>query len=552
MVACRTPAFIPAMIVVFGLIPLIAAAFTYHVDAQNGKDTNPGSREEPFRTILRASLVARPGDTVLIREGIYHEQIIGGASGEEGAPITYEGVDRDRVILQGTVRVTGWKKFGLSWTTDGPRPSTQSNAFVMVDERRMLSAVASPVDVPPGSFSQAQNGKLAVRLWNDENPAEHLVEVYELDVAFNSGDRWGGTAKKWIVLRNLTIEKYGGHGISTDASRPADNAHWELDRITMRLNSNEGVFHCLDDWHVHGCLFTRNRGHGCQIDGARVRFLNNVCTENEWFGPYEDGGCGLLIGPDASAHSCVISNNSFTNNGNRDGYGCGIYLEGRSHSNIIDANFISGNTHAGIGLYGSSRNIISNNVLVDVAPGSDNGDEAAFVVSYSREGAPTVSTGNLIAHNTVWGCPTPMVANLPATHRAADAPNRFVNNLFALCRFLAEVPRSAVVMENNGWFACPAADAAATDLKTSVKRMVQDRGRPSVADVDPRAVIGDNSKLVAPERGDFRPLPGSPVVDAGIPLKEVTSDRDGKPRPLGSAPDLGAYEVGAGGSGEER
>jgi len=549
MAACGTRAFIAAVIVMSAVIPLSAAAFTYHVDAQNGKDTNPGSREEPFRTILRASLVARPGDTVLIRQGIYHEQILGGASGEKGAPITYEGVGRDKVILQGSLRVTGWQRIGLSWAAHGPAPSTPSNAFVMVDERSMLSPVQSPVDVPAGSFHQAPNGRLVIRLWNDEDPAEHLVEIYELDVAFNSGDRWGGTAKKWIVLRNLTIEKYGGHGISTDASRPADNAHWELDRITMRLNSNEGVFHCLDDWYVHDCLFTRNRGHGCQIDGARVRFLNNVCTENEWFGPYEDGGCGLLIGPDASAHSCVIRNNSFTNNGNRDGYGCGIYLEGRSHSNLIDANFISGNTHAGIGLYGSSRNIISNNVLVDVAPGSDNGDKAAFVVSYSREGAPTVSIGNLIAHNTVWGCPAPVVANLPAAHGAADAPNRFVNNLFARCRFLAEVPRSAVVMENNGWFACPAADAAAADLKTRVKRMMQGRGRPSLAELDPKAVTGVDPKLVAPENGDFMPLPDSPVVDASIPLKEVSTDRDGKPRPSGRAPDLGAYEFNAEGDG---
>lgn len=538
--AVRVSACVGAFAVVLGLMSAEAAiAATYHVDGRTGDDHNAGTQEQPFRTILRASLVARAGDTVLIREGVYHEQILGGASGTEGAPIVYEGVDRDKVILQGSVRITHWKKLGLSWSAKGPSPPTPVNSFVMVDERRMLNRAGSPIDLPEGSFYQAANGGLVIRLQGDADPAEHLVEVYHLDVAFNSGDRWGGTAKQWIVLRNLTIEKYGGHGISTDESHPADNGHWELDRVTVRLNNNEGVFHCLDDWHIHDCLFTRNRGHGCQIDGARVRFVNNVSTENEWFGPYQDGGCGLLVGPDASARSCVVRNNSFTNNGNRDGYGCGIYLEGLSHSNLIDANFVAGNTHAGIGLYGSSRNVICNNVLVDVAPGSDDDDSAAFVVSFSRERAPTLSVGNLIAHNTVWGCPAPVVVFLPHVPDAAAAANRFVNNLFSRCRFVAEVPSEAVLMENNGWFSCPAADA---DLETRIRRALRGR-QPSIAELDPKAVTGDNPRLAAPERGDFRPLPDSPLVDRGMPLAAVPTDRVGRTRRSGSAPDVGAFEI---------
>lgn len=531
---------------------MLSAALTYHVDVRTGSDANPGTAEAPFRSILRASQAARAGDTVLVREGVYHEQILGGASGVQGSPIVYQGVDPDKVILQGSVPVSGWKKLGRSWTADGPRPRTRVNSFVMVDERRMLKRVTSPVDLPEGSFHQAQDGKVVVRLWGDEDPAAHQVELYELDFAFNAGNRWGGTPKQWIVLRNLTIEKYGGHGISTDASRPADNAHWELDRLTVRLNNNEGVFHCLDDWYVHDCLFTRNRGHGCQIDGARVRFVNNVSTENEWFGPYEDGGCGLLIGPDASAHSCVVKNNSFTNNGNREGYGCGIYLEGRSHSNLIEANLIAGNTHAGIGLYGSSRNVVVNNVLAHIAAGSNDDEAAAFVVSFSREGAPTPSEGNLIAHNTVWGCPAPVFSMLPEGPIAADAANRFVNNLFARCRFLGHAPRPAVLMENNAWFSCPAASTALEDLRSRVKHALRESRQAAIAELDPNAVIGDDPKLTAVATGDFRPLPESPLVDAGAPLEEVSSDRDGMPRPTGRAPDIGAYEIRVGGGNEAR
>jgi hypothetical protein len=40
---------------------------------------------------------------------------------------------------------------------------------------------------------------------------------------------------------------------------------------------------------------------------------------------------------------------------------------------------------------------------------------------------------------------------------------------------------------------------------------------------------------------DLRPLSDSPLIDAGISA-DVTSDRDGSPRPQGAAPDVGAYE----------
>jgi parallel beta-helix repeat protein len=45
--------------------------------------------------------------------------------------------------------------------------------------------------------------------------------------------------------------------------------------------------------------------------------------------------------------------------------------------------------------------------------------------------------------------------------------------------------------------------------------------------------------------GDFHLQQGSPVIDAGMTLSQVTTDADGKARPAGSAYDIGAYEYGA-------
>jgi hypothetical protein len=44
----------------------------------------------------------------------------------------------------------------------------------------------------------------------------------------------------------------------------------------------------------------------------------------------------------------------------------------------------------------------------------------------------------------------------------------------------------------------------------------------------------------------YRPLPGSPALDAGETLAEVPSDYSGTPRPQGPASDIGAHEAAMG------
>jgi parallel beta-helix repeat protein len=524
-----------------------AESKVWHVDGRTGNDTGPGSESEPFKTILRASQVLQPGDTAVIHDGVYHEQIVGGNSGREGAAITYEGTNRQKVIMDGSVRVKDWQRQGELWTKRGLHPVTPQNAFVMVDEKRLLKRVDRPAGIGRGCFLLNKDGAYAIRLWDDSDPnTDHDVDVYEYDLGFNSGNRWGGTAKKWIILRNMTLEKYGAHAISTDSKHPEDNSHWELDHLTVKLNKAEGVFYCLDDWYVHDCEFIRNGIHGCQIDGARVRFIHNFCAQNEWFGVSGDGGCGLLIGPDASAHSCVVRNNIFEDNGDRRGYGCAVYLEGRSRDNSVSGNSVYGGTSAGICFYGSSYNRVVNNVLVNIAPQTNWDMAAAFVLHRSLEGAPTRPVGNLIANNTVWGCPSPIFAEGPATALQRKDYNRFVNNLFASCRFLTPFPPTpGIILESNGWYVCPEKETNPLEaIKKWGKNLILGRERGVGPDANPFIVTNPGFRNAS--KGDFHLMPDSPLVDAGVFVDKVTHDKDGAPRPFGSRPDIGAYEYSPG------
>ncbi|MDD5371683.1 MAG: choice-of-anchor Q domain-containing protein, partial [Anaerolineaceae bacterium] len=53
--------------------------------------------------------------------------------------------------------------------------------------------------------------------------------------------------------------------------------------------------------------------------------------------------------------------------------------------------------------------------------------------------------------------------------------------------------------------------------------------------------IGDNPQFTNPGSGNYRPKPGSPVIDSGINTN-LSTDFDGNPRPQGKGFDMGVYE----------
>ncbi|MBY8968245.1 DUF1565 domain-containing protein, partial [Algiphilus sp. NNCM1] len=48
--------------------------FEYHVKP-TGSDAACGDAEHPFATISKAAQMASPGDTVIVHEGVYREQV---------------------------------------------------------------------------------------------------------------------------------------------------------------------------------------------------------------------------------------------------------------------------------------------------------------------------------------------------------------------------------------------------------------------------------------------------------------------------------------------
>ncbi|HEU5223867.1 MAG TPA: right-handed parallel beta-helix repeat-containing protein [Candidatus Lumbricidophila sp.] len=105
-----------------------AAVNTYYV-AKNGNDSAAGTSSAPLLTIGAAALLAQPGDQVLVRSGVYREEVIfprGGTS--DASRITYAADAGASVTITGSDVFTNWTQVsGDVWQVR--IPSSYFNGF---------------------------------------------------------------------------------------------------------------------------------------------------------------------------------------------------------------------------------------------------------------------------------------------------------------------------------------------------------------------------------------------------------------------------------------
>lgn len=87
------------------------------VDAPHGDDGASGTQEAPWRTLAHAVRQLKPGDTLYLRGGVYHETVALTRSGTPRAPITIASYPGELAVLDGGLRefldspATSWEPF---------------------------------------------------------------------------------------------------------------------------------------------------------------------------------------------------------------------------------------------------------------------------------------------------------------------------------------------------------------------------------------------------------------------------------------------------------
>lgn len=90
-----------------------------HVD-KKGSDCGLGNVGSPFLTIDKAASVGQPGDSIIVHEGIYREEITHINTGlSESRRISFEAAKDEQVIIKGSEEITGWQQIdGNIWKVE--------------------------------------------------------------------------------------------------------------------------------------------------------------------------------------------------------------------------------------------------------------------------------------------------------------------------------------------------------------------------------------------------------------------------------------------------
>ena len=191
----------------FGFVILIFVFFltslafsgTYYVSSSSGSDENPGTEEEPFKSIQKAADVMVAGDNCMIDDGVYRESITLKNSGTEEKPISFIAMEDAEVVISGTdildVNWVGYFDYDRTWTDEGEKtfqsqgvPGEGKNYTALYMDGELISRIDSPkeLDGPAKWYLDAGEERVRILLWppEDENISDSVDDAYNSPVKY--------------------------------------------------------------------------------------------------------------------------------------------------------------------------------------------------------------------------------------------------------------------------------------------------------------------------------------------------------------------------------
>ena len=374
-------------------------------------------------------------------------------------------------------------------------------------------------------------------------------DVIEIEAGTYVGARIerSGTADDWITLTaapgaavlinapgpnnahdsNLEIETWEGNGIV---------AYWIIEGLEVANAPNWGIdMRGNSDDHSHHFIIRNNTVHhngiGSVKTGIFTGFVDDIVVEgNE---SYANGEHGIYLSN---------SGDRFTVRGNRlyDNMNCGLHMNGDASQGgdgvisdgVVEANTIYNNGLggcAGINMDGVTDSIVRNNLLYD--------NHATGIAIFQQDGG-VCSRDNRVLNNTVLNESDGRWA-ITLSHTSCVNNKLFNNILYTAHSFRGsiELPDDTIA-------------GFESDYNIVMNRFSVDDGNSVITlnawqalGYDTHSLIINFSQLfVNMGADDYHLVEGSQAIDKGVTLPDVPTDLDGRPRPAGSAFDIGAYE----------
>lgn len=277
-----------------------AYAQTYYVDGKSGEDFNKGTSDSPFKTIQKAADLVTAGDTVIIRSGVYYENVKITASGTKEAPIIFRAEEfgsgktiitgADRRIRENTNKDV-WELYDKDkniYRTKLERNNmlmrflyNGEDIYMYPTYEGLETYVTNPVEnsnyllgYKHGYYMDCENGYLYVRLREDEkygsvNPNYNQMLVSSQRYLEYTDEK----GNKYPALQGTGIQD-DSYNIGIISDEPA---HIVLYGLTFESPGFAGVYVRSSDVTVSNCFFI---GTTCGVKGGSRYETDKYITKN--------------------------------------------------------------------------------------------------------------------------------------------------------------------------------------------------------------------------------------------------------------------------------
>jgi len=339
----------------------------YYV-ATDGNDNNPGTIEQPFRTVQKAADIAQPGDTIYIRTGTYRETIIPASSGNSFAPITFKAYPGEKAVISGADIIdTPWSlDKGFIYKTTMAWDMGKGNNQIFVDGEALIEArwpntddISQPtfINISEGSYS----GQTAV--------------IHSADVVQGAGF-WNGA-----VVHAIWGARYHAITGEVTSSLPGtlelnlhSRAYWDITYGIFYITCSYNALDKPGEWFYDSSnttLYLWMPGNDVSLSHTIEAKKRNVAVNLNGRSYITIEGLHIFsanITTDANSHHILIDNcvmkyiNHYTiidqggmGTGEKGNLDTGIILDG--HDNIIQNSEIAYSAGNGVALLGSNSTV---------------------------------------------------------------------------------------------------------------------------------------------------------------------------------------------------